>query len=81
MGREYRGPKKYTCNTRNVIYLITFRKCGKQYVGEPYRTFTERMNEHIEYIRRKELGITTGEHYNSPDHTINDMKMHVIFIL
>ncbi len=80
-GREYRVPQKYTCNTRNVIHLITCHKCGKQYVGETYRTFKERMNGHIEYVHRKELGITTGEHYNSPDHTINDMITQVIFIL
>ncbi len=79
--REYRGPQKYTCNTRNVIYLITCCKYGKQYVGETYRTFKERMNEHIGYVRRKEMWTTTGEHYNSPNHNTNGMIMQVIFIL
>ncbi len=26
-GREYKGPATYTCKTKNVIYLITCKKC------------------------------------------------------
>ncbi len=58
--REYKCPDKYTCNTKNVIYLITCRKCRVQYVGETYGRFKEGMNEHIGYVRRKELWRTTG---------------------
>ncbi len=50
-GREYLGPANYTCKTENVIYLITCKKCGKQYIGETYRQFYIRMNEHLRYIR------------------------------
>ncbi len=28
-GREYTGPAKYTCKTKNGIHLITCKKCGK----------------------------------------------------
>ncbi len=50
-GREYKGPATYTCKSENVIYLITCKKCKKQYVGETYREFNMRMKEHLTYIR------------------------------
>ena len=79
-GREYRGPK-YTCNTRNVVYLITCKKCGIQYVGESHRTFKDRMKEHYGYARRKEMDKATGLHYNLPGHNMDDMHMQVIYVV
>ena len=80
-GRTYKGPEKYTCKTRNIIYVITCKKCSKQYVGETYRTFKERMTEHIQYVKHKKLERTTGAHFNSPGHSITDMQFQVAYIL
>ena len=76
--RSYQGPDHYTCQTRNVIYLITCKKCNIQYVGETYRTFRTRMMEHICYVRRKDLQQPIGLHFNLRNHTIDDMKFQVI---
>ena len=35
-----------TCATQNVIYLISCKKCGIQYVGETSQTLRSRMNNH-----------------------------------
>ncbi len=51
-GRKYKSPE-YTCNTRNIVYLITCNRCKIQYVGETYRSFRERMTEHERYVRKK----------------------------
>jgi len=80
-GRSYRGPQKYTCQCRNLIYLISCKKCGKQYVGETYRTFKERMKEHQRYIRNKDTSQTTGCHFNLPGHKSSDFKCQVIYLL
>jgi hypothetical protein len=48
-GRTYRGPTKYTCQSRNLVYLISCTKCGKQYVGETCRT-----NERTHEIHKKQ---------------------------
>ena len=39
-------PKNISCELSNVIYLISCRKCHKQYVGETSRAFRKRMYEH-----------------------------------
>ena len=80
-GRSYKGPTNYTCNTRNVVYLITCKKCGIQYVGESHRSYKIRMNEHLGYVRNKYLDQATGLHYNTANHNIDDMQMQVIYIV
>ena len=79
-GRFYKSPP-YTCNTRNVIYLITCTLCKKQYVGESYRSFKERMIEHERYVRKKKYSEATGLHYNTNGHKLGHMKYEVIYCL
>ena len=43
-----------TCDTKNVIYVISCRKCGIQYVGETSQMLRQRMNNHRS--RLKNLG-------------------------
>ena len=76
--RSYTGPTNYKCGVRNVVYLITCRKCNIQYVGQAYRTYREWISEHLGYIRRKKVDQATGKHFNLPGHTIHDMNHRVI---
>ncbi len=77
--REYKGPATYTCKTENVIYLITCKKCKKQYVGETYREFNIRMKEHLRYIRNPhQYDESTGRHFNLLGHNINDFQCRII---
>ena len=81
-GRTYTGPTNYTCRTQNVVYLITCKQCKEQYVGETYRTFGERMKEHMRYIQKPWVYNTpTGDHFNLPNHSSNDFQCQVIHIL
>ncbi|GFO26689.1 hypothetical protein PoB_005319400 [Plakobranchus ocellatus] len=46
-GQTYKitqGPR--TCNSNNIIYLITCQKCLKQYVGQTCQTLRSRFNHH-----------------------------------
>ena len=79
-GRKYTSPP-YTCNTRNVVYLITCTLCKKQYVGETYRSFRERMIEHERYVRKKIYSQATGLHYNTRGHRSGHMKYEAISCL
>ena len=36
-----------SCGTKNVIYVISCKKCGVQYVGETSQTLRGRFNNHI----------------------------------
>ena len=40
------------CGTENIIYLITCRKCGIQYVGETGQSSRKRLNNHRYRLRK-----------------------------
>ena len=45
--------KKVSCNNSNIVYLIECQKerCKQCYVGFTRKTFTERMCQHLGYVR------------------------------
>jgi hypothetical protein len=49
----YKIPRILDCETRNLIYCILCKTCGKQYVGETLRSLRERINEHLGDIHQK----------------------------
>ena len=48
--------KEVNCQTKNVIYCITCKKCNVQYIGETERTLMERFCEHLGYVHNENLG-------------------------
>jgi GIY-YIG catalytic domain len=42
----YSVPEHISCTSKNVVYLITCKLCGLQYVGETGRMLKERINDH-----------------------------------
>ena len=69
------------CEKENIIYLI---KCNKEnckqnrYVGETERKARERISEHRGYIYRNEKRFATGEHFNQPGHSLDNMKFTIL---
>ena len=63
-----------------MIYLIQCEKerCKQQYIGYTQQEFRERMCQHIGYVRNKVLSKATGQHFNLPGHSKNDMKFTII---
>ena len=45
-GKEFRINYNLNCNSKNVVYLITCKVCGIQYVGSTTTTFRSRFNNH-----------------------------------
>lgn len=63
----------WNCQTKGVIYLITCKRTGKQYVGRTKRSLYERCSEHIRDIRK---GIKAlGEHFRG---NVDDMSIQII---
>lgn len=54
--------KPYTCNSSSIIYLITCRKCHKQYVGLTTTSLKERLNHQASQHRLKDIVITRDIH-------------------
>jgi len=66
-----------SCNSTNVIYLITCSKCKKQYVGCTTQQLNTRINHHRSNIYNKRQ-IYISKHFNLPNHTIMDMQVQPI---
>ena len=59
------------CDSENVVYLITCKKCLKQYVGETKNPLRLRANNHLSSIRSKLIS-PIAEHFSLPDHSVKD---------
>ena len=66
------------CQTKNLIYLISCKKCQTQYVGETARTLQSRISEHLGYIKNQKLTKATGEHFNFKGHKQSDLQESII---
>jgi hypothetical protein len=62
------------CNSYNIIYLITCRKCQMQYVGETGNSLKERMNGHRSCVKLNK-DTPVGIHFNSKNHDISHLSI------
>ena len=72
--RTFKITDNINCKTNNIIYLITCKKCSKQYVGETGRPFSARINQHIACIRLKKP-TPIGLHFNVADHSLKHFSI------
>lgn len=73
-GESWKIHAELDCNSSNVIYRITCRKCRDfVYIGETSRKCRTRVCEHKGYITQKKLNQPTGQHFNMGTHKYSDM--------
>ena len=70
------GPKSshtmhncFTCQSENVVYCITCRRCTSMYIGETGSRLREHFGEHLRSIRNRSPELPVAEHLNSANHT------------
>ena len=66
------------CKSRNIIYLLTCKHCGDQYVGETDREANKRLIDHRGYVNRNDESKATGFHFNLPGHSVSDIQFQII---
>jgi hypothetical protein len=76
-GSIYDIKQSLSCNSYNVVYLITCDRCNKQYVGETGREAKIRLLEHCADTRFKREK-PVGKHFNLPGHSADDISFIVI---
>ncbi|GFO04316.1 hypothetical protein PoB_003082100 [Plakobranchus ocellatus] len=77
-GQTYKitqGP--LTCNSNNIIYLITCQKFFKQYVGQTCQTLRSRFNHH-RFTIHNDRDTPVAKHFNLIDHNIQHLKIIAI---
>ena len=62
-----------TCQSHNIVYCLTCKTCGLQYVGMTKRKFQERLREHFRNIRNANVRDPIAKHFDLPGHH-NDPK-------
>ena len=68
-------PSLSVCQYKNLIYLISCKKCSLQYVGLTTQTFRDRFNAHKSSIENNSLNTILCNHFNSNGHNISDLKI------
>ena len=61
-----------TCTSENVVYLISCRKCGIQYVGETSQKLRNRLNNHRSSLKRL-TNLYLYHHFSSDGHSEDDI--------
>ncbi|PJE77742.1 hypothetical protein CI610_03332 [invertebrate metagenome] len=62
------------CNSKNVIYLITCRKCDSQYVGQTSLSLRDRFTRHRFDIRHKK-DKPVARHFNQNGHSLEHVNI------
>ena len=68
--------KSFDCQTSNIVYIVSCKKCKDQYIGQTKNTLEFRFKQHLGYVATNTQA--TGTHFNSPGHTRSDMTISVL---
>ena len=69
---------RFNCKTKNVIYVISCKKCGLQYVGQSGNTFNERLRGHLTDIKQKNDVKPVSRHFISQNHAASDVTAIIV---
>ena len=67
-----------SCTTRGVIYLMSCKLCGLQYVGETKNSTQKRFNGHRSSIRRNKSNQLVHQHFNEACHGLDNITIQPI---
>ena len=73
--------RKLSCENSNIIYMIECQKSNckeNRYIGESGRPLKYRLAEHRGYVVNQTTSNATGAHFNSPGHSLSDMKVLIL---
>ena len=78
-GREYVAKHNTTCKSSNIVYCLTCKCCGIQYVGQTKNRLMDRFQAHFYNIAYNKPGSEIGKHFNLPDHKgLDDVEIHIV---
>ena len=77
-GKTYQVKATANCKSHNVVYVIKCKRWKKRYVGEMENALHIRMNGHRSDIKHQRLEKLVARHFNSKDHSLEDISIFVI---
>ena len=76
-GKTYSLHHDVNCKSKQVIYLITCKRCNSQYVGQTKQPVSKRMNSHrfdINNFSDPAFSSMVAGHFNLQDHCLKDFS-------
>ena len=78
-GISHRTMVKVACRSSNLIYAITCKRCGKQYVGQTLKRLMDRFSDHLRSIVNGDQDKPVGKHFSQSDHQgVKDVSITVL---
>ena len=79
--RRFKLRQNVNCLSRNVVYLVTCKKCQMQGVGET-TDFKKRMANYRSCIRNGKISCNVDKHFvETDDHSVEDFDVQIICML
>ena len=75
--RKHRIYGQFSCQTKNIVYLLQCKKCGKQYVGQTVLSFSHRVAKHILTINKNGTD-KLSLHFNNDGHSVRHLSFQPI---
>ena len=77
--RQYPAKHNVSCQSTNLIYCLTCKRCKTQYVGQTKHRLMDRFQDHFYKISKAHLHTDMGHHFNTMDHQdFNTMEIHIV---
>ena len=76
--RTYPISQILNCKSKNVIYLVTCKKCNVQYVGSTSNEFKIRFRNHKSSMITKKRTCEVAIHFNKEPHALADFEFLII---
>ena len=81
-GKHHSTRKKADCASNNLVYCISCKRCGKQYVGQTKNTLKKRFQSHFYLIKHNKNKHEVPRHFNTNSHQgIDDVEIHVLTLI
>ena len=78
-GRTYMSRYNVCCTSSNLIYCMTCRRCGIQYVGQTKCELKVRFSAHFLKISKNDPTSEIARHFNSGCHKgLDDVTIHIV---
>ena len=77
-GKKYTIHSRLSCNSKNVIYLASCKKCRLQYVGSTSTDFRIRFRNRKSAMLTNKTTCEVAVHFNKTPHTLGDFSFQCI---
>ena len=78
MGRKYTIHSRLSCDSKNVIYLVSCKKCRLQYIGSTTTDFRVRFRNHKSAMLTNKTTCEVAVHFNKIPHSLDDFEFQCI---